>query len=128
MPGSPAEIPGCDPPIIEPVDRLVRVHLAGHTLAETRSALILRQEGQDGRIYIPRPDVDMTMLLPSGHLINGASGPRAFFDLPDAGDRSENAAWSYEGLSALSGRRNTVDAQRGRLTTRNSLLMPCAFQ
>lgn len=32
------------------------------------------------------------------------------------------------GLSALSGRRNTVDAQRGRLTTRNSLLMPCAFQ
>ena len=96
MPGSPAEIPGCDPPIIEPVDRLVRVHLAGHTLAETRSALILRQEGQDGRIYIPRPDVDMTMLLPSGHLIHGARGPRAFFDLPDAGDRSENAAWSYE--------------------------------
>lgn len=33
-----------------------------------------------------------------------------------------------KGLSALSGRRNTVDAQRGRLTTRNSLLMPCAFQ
>lgn len=49
---------------------------------------------------------------------------RARLEDPDLADR----LGAERGLSALSGRRNTVDAQRGRLTTRNSLLMPCAFQ
>lgn len=86
------------PIVIEPVTRVVRVHLAGHTVAETRSAMVLHQAAEDPRLYIPRGDVDMTMLRPSSHSTHSPHiGPCAFFHLPDAGDdRSENAAWSYE--------------------------------
>lgn len=94
----PVETSRLDPHIvIEPVGRLVRVHLAGYTLAETRSALILREAGKDARIYIPRSDVDVTMLQVSGHRTDApATGPCVFFHLPDGGERSDNGAWSYE--------------------------------
>lgn len=82
---------------IEPVARVVRIHLAGFTLAETRSALILREPGQPAVIYVPREDVDEAMMVRSSHRMSSPDmGACIYFHLPDAGQRGENAAWTFE--------------------------------
>lgn len=63
MAEKPIRVPGPDHPItIEPNSARVRVSVAGRVIADTRDALILREASYPAVHYIPRKDVDMSLL------------------------------------------------------------------
>src|SRR6478736_8806314 len=62
------KIPGPDHPItIERNLKRVVVSIGGTVLADSRDALILREADYPAVQYIPRKDVDMTLLVPTDH-------------------------------------------------------------
>jgi uncharacterized protein (DUF427 family) len=91
-------IPGPDHPItIEPNLNRVVVSIAGKTVADSRDALILREAGYPAVQYIPRKDVDMTLLERSTHATYCPyKGDCAYYSIPSAGARGINAVWTYE--------------------------------
>jgi uncharacterized protein (DUF427 family) len=92
------KIPGPDHPItIERNPRRVVVLIGGRVLADSRDALILREAGYPAVHYIPRKDVDMTLLEPSAHRTYCPyKGDCAYFSIPSGGERAINAVWTYE--------------------------------
>jgi uncharacterized protein (DUF427 family) len=92
------KIPGPDHPItIERHTGHVVVKLAGRTVADTREALTLREASYPPVQYIPRRDVDMTLLVRSARTTYCPyKGDCAYYSIPAGGERSVNAAWSYE--------------------------------
>ena len=62
------KVPGLDHPITiaRNANRVV-VKVAGRIVADTRDALILREASYAPVQYIPRKDVDMTLLAPTDH-------------------------------------------------------------
>jgi len=92
------KIPGPDHPItIERNLKRVVVSIGGTVLADSRNALILREAGYRGVHYIPREDVDMTLLERSAHATYCPyKGECAYFSVPSGGERAINAAWTYE--------------------------------
>jgi uncharacterized protein (DUF427 family) len=92
------KIPGPDHPItIEPNPRRVRVTFAGRIVADTRRALSLREADYPVVQYIPRADVDMTLLERTAHASHCPyKGDASYLSLRVDGRVSENAAWSYE--------------------------------
>jgi uncharacterized protein (DUF427 family) len=91
-------IPGPDHPItIERNLKRVVVSIAGKTVADSRDALILREAGYPAVQYIPRKDVDMTLLERSTHATYCPyKGDCAYYSIPSAGVRGINAVWTYE--------------------------------
>ena len=68
MNDKPIKQPGPDHPItIEPNPARVVVTVAGQTIADTRSALTLREAAYAPVQYIPLADVDQSLLLASEH-------------------------------------------------------------
>ena len=64
----PVKIPGPDHPItIAPSPKRVVVKVAGRVVADTRRALSLKEASYPAVNYIPREDVDMTLLERSTH-------------------------------------------------------------
>lgn len=96
--GKPVLIPGPDHPItIEPNPNRVVVSVAGHVVADTRSALILREAELPPVQYIPREDVDMTLLARTDHATYCPyKGDCSYYSIPIGGERSVNAVWTYE--------------------------------
>src|SRR4051794_31489386 len=94
----PAKTPGPDHPItIEPNPNRVTVSAAGHVIADTRHALNLREATYPPVTYIPRKDVDMTLLHRTDHATYCPyKGDCAYFSIPAAGARAVNAVWTYE--------------------------------
>jgi uncharacterized protein (DUF427 family) len=94
----PVKIPGPDHPItIERNPARVIVTVAGRTVADTRAALTLREAAYPGVQYIPRGDVDMTLLARTDHSSYCPyKGDCSYFSIPLGGERSTNAVWSYE--------------------------------
>ena len=94
----PIKVPGPDHPItIESNPNQVVVSLAGRTIARTRDALTLREAGYPAVHYIPRKDVDMTLLKRTDHATYCPyKGDCAYFSIPLGGARSTNAVWTYE--------------------------------
>ena len=92
------KIPGPDHPIaIEHNLKRVVVSIGGRVLADSRDALILREAGYRAVQYIPRKDVDMTLLERSAHTTYCPyKGDCAYFSIPSGGDRGINAVWTYE--------------------------------
>jgi uncharacterized protein (DUF427 family) len=92
------KIPGPDHPItIERNLKRVVVSIGGTVVADSRDALILREAGYRAVQYIPRRDVDMTLLERSAHLTYCPyKGDCAYFSIPSGGERAINAVWSYE--------------------------------
>jgi len=92
------KIPGPDHPIaIERNLKRVVVSLGARVLADSRDALILREAGYRAVQYIPRKDVDMTLLERSAHTTYCPyKGDCAYFSIPSGGDRGINAVWTYE--------------------------------
>ena len=90
--------PGPDHPItIEPHPSRVTVAVAGHTIADTRHALTLREASYPGVFYIPRSDVDMTQLARSDRASYCPyKGDCSYFSIPAGGARATDAVWSYE--------------------------------
>jgi uncharacterized protein (DUF427 family) len=92
------KIPGPDHPItIERNRKRVVVSIGGTVLADSRDALILREAGYPAVQYIPRKDVDMTLLERSAHATHCPyKGDCAYFSIPSGGERAINAVWTYE--------------------------------
>lgn len=92
------KIPGPDHPItVAPNPARVVVTLAGHTIADTRAALTLREASYPAVQYIPRADVDMSLLERSTHTTYCPyKGECNYFSIPAGGERSVNAVWTYE--------------------------------
>ncbi|HDR9497116.1 MULTISPECIES: DUF427 domain-containing protein [Burkholderia cepacia complex] len=94
----PIKIPGPDHPItIERHPSRIVVKAGGKTIADTREALTLREARYPAVIYVPRKDVDMTLLERTSHgTYCPYKGDCAYFSIPSAGERGINAVWTYE--------------------------------
>ena len=92
------KVPGPTHPIsIEPTGARVTVSVVGHVVADTREALILKEASYRPVLYIPRKDVDMRLLERSDHQTYCPyKGDCAYYSIPLGGQRSVNAAWTYE--------------------------------
>ena len=92
------KVPGPDHPITiaRNANRVV-VKVAGRIVADTRDALILREASYAPVQYIPRKDVDMTLLARTDHTTYCPyKGDCAYFSIPLGSERATNAVWSYE--------------------------------
>lgn len=96
--GRSIKIPGPDHPItIEATAARVRVTVAGKTIADSRHALTLHEAKYSPVYYIPRSDVDMTMLASTDHSTYCPyKGDCSYFSIIPGGERSVNAVWTYE--------------------------------
>jgi len=92
------KIPGPDHPIaIEKNPLRVRVTVAGKTIANTADALTLREASYPPVQYIPRKDVDMSLLKRSDHTSRCPyKGTASYYSVIPGGERSVNAVWTYE--------------------------------
>ena len=92
------KIPGPDHPItIEPNPARVVVSLGGRVIADTRAALTLREATYPPVQYVPRKDVDMSLLERTSHATYCPyKGDCAYYSIPLGGERSVNAVWTYE--------------------------------
>jgi uncharacterized protein (DUF427 family) len=92
------KIPGPDHPItIEKSPSRVVVSIAGRIVADTRDALTLREAKYPPVHYIPRKDVDMSLLERTDHATYCPyKGDSAYYSIPLGGERSANAVWTYE--------------------------------
>ena len=98
MPDKPIKIPGPDHPItIEPNTKRVVVMLGGKVIADTKAALTLREAAYPAVQYIPRKDVDMSLLERTDHASYCPfKGDASYYSIPSGGARSTNAIWTYE--------------------------------
>jgi uncharacterized protein (DUF427 family) len=94
----PVKVPGPDHPItITPTAARVVVSLAGRTIADTRAALALTEASYPPVYYIPRADVDFSLLERTDHQTYCPyKGECSYYSIPLGADRSVNAVWSYE--------------------------------
>ena len=92
------KVPGPEHPItIDPNPQRVVVWVAGRIVADTRRALMLREAAYRPVQYIPREDVAMTLLERTNYATYCPyKGDCGYFSIPLGGERSINAAWSYE--------------------------------
>ena len=98
MTSRPILSPGPDHPIeiTANASRIV-VSIAGRTVADSREALTLREASYPPVQYIPRKDVDMSLLERTALATYCPyKGECAYYSIPAGGERSVNAAWSYE--------------------------------
>ena len=98
MSSKPIKIPGPDHPItIERNASRVVVSVGGRIVADTREAPTLREAKYPAVQYIPRKDVDMSLLVRTDHATYCPyKGDSAYYDIPVGGKRSANAVWTYE--------------------------------
>jgi uncharacterized protein (DUF427 family) len=91
-------MPGPDHPLtIEPHSGRVVIKVAGRTIADTREALMLREASYPGVQYIPRKDVDMTLLERTPHATYCPyKGDCSYYSIPVGKERAVNAVWTYE--------------------------------
>ena len=92
------KVPGPDHPItITPNPAHVVVSVGGRVVADTRAALTLREAAYKPVQYIPRSDVDMSLLARTSHATHCPyKGDAAYYSIPFGGERAVNAVWSYE--------------------------------
>ncbi|MEU5366133.1 DUF427 domain-containing protein [Streptomyces sp. NPDC005925] len=86
---------------VDKSDRHVRVVRDGQVLADSDSALLLRETGCPDRYYLPPADVRLDLLTPSGtRTYCPFKGTASYWSLPDAPD----LVWAYpEPKPAVSG-------------------------
>jgi uncharacterized protein (DUF427 family) len=98
MADKPVKVPGPDHPIsIQPNAKRIVVTVAGKVIADTRAALTLKEASYPGVQYIPRKDVNMSLLSRTEHgTYCPYKGDCNYFSIPAGGERSTNAVWTYE--------------------------------
>jgi uncharacterized protein (DUF427 family) len=98
MTAKPIKVPGPEHPItVEPNPSRVVVTLAGRIIADSRAALTLCEAKYPAVQYIPRKDVDMSLLERTDHATYCPyKGDCAYYSIPLGGERSVNAVWTYE--------------------------------
>ena len=94
----PVKLPGPDHPItVEPSNARVQVRVAGHTVADTRAALSLQEADYPAVLYLPREDVDTSLLERTDHTTYCPyKGDASYYSIPAGGEKSFNAIWTYE--------------------------------
>ena len=92
------KVPGPDHPItITPTGRRVVVTVAGRIIADSKNALTLKEASYPSVQYIPRTDVDMSLLARSDHKTYCPyKGDANYYSIPTGGERAGNAVWTYE--------------------------------
>jgi len=92
------KVPGPDHPItIERNAQRVIVKIADLVVADTRNALTLKEASYPAVQYIPRQDVDMTLLQRTDHSTYCPyKGECNYYSIPIGGERAANAVWTYE--------------------------------
>lgn len=92
------KVPGPDHPItIERNRSRVIISVAGRVIADTRAALTLHEATYPAVQYVPRKDVDMSLLQRTDHATYCPyKGDCAYYSIPVGGERSVNAVWTYE--------------------------------
>lgn len=90
--------PGADHPITVVPNRLrVVVSVGGKVIADTRDALTLREASYPAAQYIPRKDVDMSLLQRTDRTSYCPyKGDANYYSIPSGGERAVNAVWTYE--------------------------------
>ena len=98
MSAKPVRIPGPDHPItIEHNGQRVVVKVAGKVIADSRDALALKEASYPVVQYIPRKDVDMSLLERTDHTTYCPyKGDCSYYSIPLGGARTANAVWTYE--------------------------------
>jgi uncharacterized protein (DUF427 family) len=98
MTDKPMRIPGPDHPItITPASGRVVVKAGGRVIADTRDALILKEASYPGVKYVPRKDVDMSLLARTDHQTYCPyKGDCSYYSIPLGGEQARNAVWTYE--------------------------------
>jgi uncharacterized protein (DUF427 family) len=90
--------PGPDHPItIEPAARRWRAFFAGHVIADSADALILKEAHYPPRVYFPRADVSMEYMSRTDRGTHCPyKGDAAYYTVLMDGQFAENAVWTYE--------------------------------
>ena len=91
-------IPGPDHPItVTPTGKRVVVRFGGTVIADSTDALTLQESTYPPVQYIPRKDLDMSLLERTDHSTwCPYKGDASYFSIPMGGSRSVNAIWTYE--------------------------------
>ena len=90
-------MPDNHPITISPTAHRVRVIFAGRIVADTTKALTLKEASYRPVQYVPRSDVDMSMLTRTEHSTHCPyKGDASYFSINAGGRIAENAIWSYE--------------------------------
>src|SRR5260370_17926508 len=75
----------------------VVVSVARHVIADTRSALTLREADYPAVQYIPSEDVDLSQLERTDHATYCPyKGDCSYYNVPAGGKKAVNAVWTYE--------------------------------
>ncbi|HEX3368188.1 MAG TPA: DUF427 domain-containing protein [Candidatus Cybelea sp.] len=75
----------------------IRVTVAGRVVADTTRALTLRESDYPPVQYVPRDDVDLSVLERSDNQTYCPyKGDAAYYSFTIGGDRGKNAVWTYE--------------------------------
>jgi uncharacterized protein (DUF427 family) len=98
MSDKPVKIPGADHPItVEKNPDRVVVKVAGQVLVDTRGALSLQESTYPAVQYLPRGDVDLSLLERTDHTTYCPyKGDAAYYSIPALGEAGVNAVWTYE--------------------------------
>jgi len=90
--------PGPRHPItVDPAGVRVVVRIAGQVIADSTSALTVREADYPPVHYVPRSDVDLAALeRTSQDSYCPFKGDAAYYSIPAAGERGVNAVWTYE--------------------------------
>ncbi|HEX3365815.1 DUF427 domain-containing protein [Phenylobacterium sp.] len=102
--------PGPDHPItIQPAANRWRARFAGHVIADSADALILRESTYPPVIYFPRIDVEMGFMSRTDRGTHCPyKGDASYFTVLMDGRFAENAVWTYEqpfpAMEAIEGR------------------------
>jgi uncharacterized protein (DUF427 family) len=92
------KVPNADHPItVAPNPKRVAVKFNGRTIADTTHALTLREASLPPVQYIPRQDVDMTVLERTTHASHCPyKGDASYYSILVGGREAKNAVWTYE--------------------------------
>jgi uncharacterized protein (DUF427 family) len=94
----PVKLPGPDHPItVEPSNVHVQVKVAGRTVADSRNAVSLQEADYPAVLYLPRQDVDESLIERTDHTTYCPyKGDASYYSIPAGGQKSVNAIWTYE--------------------------------
>jgi uncharacterized protein (DUF427 family) len=92
------KLPGPDHPItITANPKRVRVSLGGVVIAETNTALQLKEASYPAVNYVPRKDANMALLARTARVTHCPyKGDANYFSIVADGKTIENAIWTYE--------------------------------
>lgn len=94
----PVKIPGPDHPItVKANPARVVVKLGETVVADSRDALTLQESNYPAVQYIPRKDVDFSLLeRTDNQTYCPFKGDASYYSIPSGGDQLTNSVWTYE--------------------------------